>query len=60
MIGSASQKGGVVKLMITPPTPSKVNFVREKEFKLEILDFQHCENAMDDDESIEYSTFEIK
>jgi len=59
MIGSESQKGGVVKLMITPPTPSKANFERETEFKLEMLDFQHCEDAIeDDDESIECSTFE--
>ena len=48
-----------MKLMITPPTPSKANFERETEFKLEMLDFQHCEDAIeDDDEIIECSTFE--
>lgn len=48
-----------MKLMVTPPTPSKSNFGPETESKLDGLEFHHCENVMeDDDESTESSISE--
>ncbi|KXN82567.1 hypothetical protein AN958_02418 [Leucoagaricus sp. SymC.cos] len=53
IIGSESQKGGAVKLMITPPTPSKANFGLDSNLKMEGLEFCHREDVLEDDDSDE-------
>lgn len=51
LIGSESQEGGVVKLMITPPTPSKAKLGRE------LLEGFTCEIDIEEEGSSESSTY---